>query len=487
MPSWQERPRALAGPPRLSLLVMVLGLGTLSAAAQLASSRVQLAATYLTAGAALAVGGAVTVRRRAPWSTGWPAVLLGCATTVLAILAWTATTWPRPLVVGTVVAGVALALTGYVQLVRSQASHHHALVVQIDAAVLTVGVAYLAWVHLLQPLIAHEEATPTGVTVYGTFLVAALVGFFLGARLVLDRPATATALYLAAVPVLPTVGGVLAVHSGAVAGDPLVGWAAAANFGTCVLLASAAVLPREASAKDRRGAGGLLRIRGPGWVSLVVAVPVLSVVADPDPQSRVDELLLLGAVTVMAALITLRVDVVVRERDTSLRALDQLAHHDSLTGLANRRAALEALEQAVAESRTVRCLAYIDLVDFKSINDTYGHEVGDRVLVEVAAVLGAQARPGDSVARIGGDEFLLLTASVVSERQAEGLRARLATAVSATRVPVRGELLTIAAHVGIALTGPRSTVKGLLVAADLSMYADRALRQARDQARAFNS
>jgi diguanylate cyclase (GGDEF)-like protein len=91
--------------------------------------------------------------------------------------------------------------------------------------------------------------------------------------------------------------------------------------------------------------------------------------------------------------------------------LEYLAYHDALTGLANRAAMDAALAEAVAEARvsgTAVALAYVDLNDFKRVNDSLGHEMGDRLLREVAARLRRAVRPGDLLARRGGDEFLVL-------------------------------------------------------------------------------
>ena len=99
------------------------------------------------------------------------------------------------------------------------------------------------------------------------------------------------------------------------------------------------------------------------------------------------------------------------------KRIDHLAHHDSLTGLPNRVLLLDRLEQALGRARRhgdMVGLLYLDLDGFKQVNDTMGHDAGDRVLREVADRLVGIVRSGDTVARLGGDEFVFLIVSKVS-------------------------------------------------------------------------
>jgi len=107
------------------------------------------------------------------------------------------------------------------------------------------------------------------------------------------------------------------------------------------------------------------------------------------------------------------------ERDI-MRAL---AHTDPLTGLPNRRSLSDALTQSLAGASKDRMLAVylIDVDEFKPVNDTYGHEVGDELLVEIARRLQANVRSGDIVARLGGDEFVVLANGLRSPDQAKDL------------------------------------------------------------------
>lgn len=99
------------------------------------------------------------------------------------------------------------------------------------------------------------------------------------------------------------------------------------------------------------------------------------------------------------------------QRHSAEKRLEQLAHFDSLTGIPNRALFFDRLGAHIASSRRERALfsvLFIDLDRFKSINDTLGHDVGDRLLQQVAAALRAVVRDSDTVARLGGDEFALI-------------------------------------------------------------------------------
>jgi len=158
------------------------------------------------------------------------------------------------------------------------------------------------------------------------------------------------------------------------------------------------------------------------------------------------------------------------------RAEHALAHqamHDSLTGLANRYLLTDrvshALERKQRSSASV-ALFFIDLDHFKDINDTYGHEVGDRVLVDVARRLEHVARRGDTVARLGGDEFVLLLDDEMTDDDVPEIAERI---VAALARPFSDGTVTLqlSASVGAAIAeDPSIGASGLLQRADSAMY-----------------
>ena len=155
---------------------------------------------------------------------------------------------------------------------------------------------------------------------------------------------------------------------------------------------------------------------------------------------------------------------------------EQLAHqafHDALTGLANRVLFSDRLEHALrrcGEGESVGVL-FIDLDDFKTVNDSLGHAVGDAVLVTAAERLRTIVRPADTVARLGGDEFAILVESVVSPADVERMAERLIDAIEEP-AEQHGHELRAQASVGIVFAeGGTATSEELLRNADVAMYA----------------
>jgi diguanylate cyclase (GGDEF)-like protein len=151
----------------------------------------------------------------------------------------------------------------------------------------------------------------------------------------------------------------------------------------------------------------------------------------------------------------------------------QAAYHDELTSLPNRKLLLDRLKVAIETGKrrkTGVALLFIDLDNFKPLNDRYGHAFGDLVLSAVARLLAMNVRASDTVARIGGDEFTVLMPDVISREQAETVADKI---VEALREPVgiNGRSLTITASVGVTVStdhdmGPQA----LLELADKAMY-----------------
>ena len=159
-------------------------------------------------------------------------------------------------------------------------------------------------------------------------------------------------------------------------------------------------------------------------------------------------------------------------REASYRSRE-LSLHDVLTGLPNRALLMERLEHALLHGRRsglTSAVFFLDLDRFKAVNDTFGHKVGDEVLVAVADRLTKVLRPGDTLARISGDEFVVLCEDLHGSAQAEVIVGRLDDSLRAPLALSVTELC-ISASIGIAFTGHGANLpEDVLHAADMAMY-----------------
>lgn len=169
-----------------------------------------------------------------------------------------------------------------------------------------------------------------------------------------------------------------------------------------------------------------------------------------------------------------------------------LAFYDLLTGMANRRLLLDRLQHAVensARSGTSGALMFIDLDNFKFINDTLGHDQGDMLLFEVAQRLKAAVREGDTVARLGGDEFVVVleglsVQAMTAAAQADAIAQEILSVLSAP-VELQGQDVQTSGSIGVVLfSGTDVAIQDLMQSADLAMY--RAKEDGRNTVRFFN-
>lgn len=149
------------------------------------------------------------------------------------------------------------------------------------------------------------------------------------------------------------------------------------------------------------------------------------------------------------------------------------ALHDSLTGLANRVALWDQLTRRLeaADRRTPRtAVLFLDLDDFKMVNDTFGHAAGDQLLIEAARRIEAELRADDTGARVGGDEFVVLLADAATGEEALAVARRIADRL---RVPYEfdAHMYATTSSIGVAVAGDElATADAIVAAADTAMY-----------------
>jgi diguanylate cyclase (GGDEF)-like protein/PAS domain S-box-containing protein len=173
----------------------------------------------------------------------------------------------------------------------------------------------------------------------------------------------------------------------------------------------------------------------------------------------------------------------VTERRRFEQELAWQATHDSHTGLPNRALLLDHLELSLARARRDKhlvALLFLDLDRFKQVNDTHGHDAGDDLLAQTAARISGVLRPSDTVARIGGDEFVVLAEDVDDEAHAIAIAQRVATAIDHEPFVLADQPVDVTASIGIALSrGHEAHPEALLRDADAAMYRAKDLGRAR--------
>jgi diguanylate cyclase (GGDEF)-like protein len=232
------------------------------------------------------------------------------------------------------------------------------------------------------------------------------------------------------------------------------------------------------------GAASLTTSLHNGWtVTTYGAVAATGVFADPDAWllliACIGFSILLGAVMILLATGRDRARRLVAQRTEQLR---HQALHDALTGLPNRALVLDRVEQSLALNRRhgwTGAVLYIDIDDFKNVNDTLGHQAGDQLLVAVAARLENALRKADSMGRMGGDEFIVLVDGAAGDAAPAMVAERLlASARRPFEIEAAPTPITVNISIGIA-TGDRPSAGDLLRDADVALYEAKALGKGR--------
>ncbi len=353
----------------------------------------------------------------------------------------------------------------------------------LDVTLVSLGAGGLLWTTVLLPRL-RDFAVPVDQQIVLLATVLLLFGV-LGAmtRLWLaDGRAPVLKYFAAAVAGLLAADIAMITATGATASQAAAWYDAIyvpsyVFLGLAVLDPSASSLARPGHAPQDTLSTGRLLFLG-GALGLAPCVAGIREIAG----LQGDGVLLALQSLLVVPLVMLRIGWLGRQRERAERRLRHQATHDLLTGLPNRAELWSRLDAALdAERRAGRpgvVLLFCDLNGFKAVNDRLGHLAGDRLLTEVAARIRAGLRAGDTLARYGGDEFVLLCEEPGAQEEAAD---RLAGHVhDALGVPVTlsGEQVTVSASVGVVLSAGGAGADELIRRADERMYAHKAARSA---------
>jgi diguanylate cyclase len=360
----------------------------------------------------------------------------------------------------------------------------------LDAAILTTAAAIVAWTFLIQPQLVGSDLDTVSLAISLAYPVGdlILIGMAMG---LLTTPGARTASFrmlgmsLALLLVADQIYALQNLDDSYVSGGPidslylvayLLFGAAAAHSSMCRLTDPHPVTVTWLG-PVRMACLAIAMVTGPLLVSL--------------GQSADGGLVVVAAGTAILSLLVLArlaglVGMLARDvaQRRALEAqLSYQAFHDPLTGLTNRRRFVEAAEAALAGrsgSGSVAVL-FLDLDDFKTVNDSLGHAAGDALLVSVAERIRGDLRVTDVAARLGGDEFGILLTAIPNEAFAVSVAERLLSRLG-DPFEVAGTTIEAGASIGIAIDSPSMrTVDDLLADADVAMYQAKALGKGRHQ------
>jgi diguanylate cyclase (GGDEF)-like protein len=368
----------------------------------------------------------------------------------------------------------------------------------LDATIVALGAFLLIWLFLLGGEFILTTSAPV-IAFVRPIAVAVVAGLLARLLFVVERRTPSLWLLVAGTACL-VAGAVLTIgrqvgYAYASRLDETGPWAAAYT----VLVAAAALHPSSASPQPIRqhSASELTVPRGVAFAILTLLGPFIWVVAVLPSPFRPESVWELGLPIIIAALISLllvwRLAMITRVADSRADMLDaaqkELAYratHDPLTGLANRAELISRLEMLVGR-RSLNggrhALLLLDIDGFKRVNDSFGHPVGDELLIEVGRRLAEDSPPGSMPVRLGGDEFAILLIDV-DERTAVDSAERIRTRLNEPFATSAGDM-TISASVGVSLT-PRveKSSSDVLRDADVALY--RAKAAGKNQVRTYD-
>ena len=349
----------------------------------------------------------------------------------------------------------------------------------LDALIVAVGFGMLSWLFLMMPIVADRSQSGGEIAVALAYpaLDILLLGVMVRLFLSPGRHVTSLWFLIAALVAFLLADFPYAVQAldGSYQTGDLVdgGWLIGAAFwGAAALHPSMRNVADPVEPGERRFSGWRMVMLA-GASLMAPAVLVLQAASG----GHIDVPVIATGSVVLFLLVILRLEGVVGDLRATLRQrtvleaeLERRALHDPLTGLANRVLFRDRLGQAIARRGGKVAVLFLDLDDFKTVNDTWGHAAGDALLVEVAGALRRNVRGGDTVARLGGDEFAVLLEDGPDMYSAGQVADKLIGAV-APPVSISGNRLATGVSIGVSLGAyGAATAEDLMRDADIAMY-----------------
>ncbi len=310
------------------------------------------------------------------------------------------------------VAGYASVMAWLVELLRARRPQAEGGGVA-DSVLVGVAAFLWAWVLLISPTFARSSIPLAERVIYGTYPVIDTLLIFLGARLALMTKAKVTSLWFLMIGIVAVMVGDLGYALDVLGLLQVEPWLLEAPYVLMFgFLAAVAVHPSMRILTEPAPESVRPLRRGRALtVSLALAAPALLVLVQP-LDARLDREIVASGSLVLAGVVLWRTARAVNEHAASEQRLGYLATHDSLTDLPNRTRLLEHIQEALDEWASTGpddlAVFFLDLDGFKYVNDTWGHPIGDELLVAVGIRLEKARHKGELVARIGGDEFVLV-------------------------------------------------------------------------------
>ncbi len=347
----------------------------------------------------------------------------------------------------------------------------------IDPLIVAIGAGMLWWVFFMEPRLDGPTLPLMGRLLSTVYLLLYVVVLVILLRPLFVPEKRLPALYLLCASVAVLVSADMA-YGATISGTYETGsWFFVGALLWYVLFGAAALHPSIAALSDpvpdpetKLTWWRLVLLTG-AMLTAPGALAVQAVLGDP-----INVPLIVGGSATLFLLVAIRTAGTIGERKVLERRLAFLAFHDSLTGLPNRALFMERLKQAMDRAGRQGgrvAVLFVDLDGFKDINDSLGHEAGDKLLTAVGQRLRACLRPADTVARLGGDEFAVLLEGNPDASEAIGVAKHI---LGKLRAPftLERQRIVVNASIGIALSssnsGPHNGLEDLLRKADLALY-----------------